>query len=374
MGPAGRGPWSRLQHCDPWFLGGDEAVRHACKIALAAFYEKEKTVPNLLFKTVRSTFPDLLSFVHGISQVLQDIAEDWRNPFGSIAREVLDSFFDTTDEYRRSDEARQAFAKDQLESYKFLYGETVTFQNQVLPFLFCFVGLKLKCLAASEACFLGVLGPQDICSSSQRYQGFPMGCRFCAHLQDKQAAQCPLPVLCRCKFFSGPFEDVSSIHVLFQVQRALTLWSSGIVTIHDAAYVSTGGHGYSFSRDNWKVATDWYMEQVTNLKEQELNDIMDQAQKYTWKVGQNLLVLVRPPEQRRDSNIPEGLRSDSPPPTPPVTGSAAPIRTKEVRFHPYPTGGLRSKAVPRSHSKQGLTSATSGRAAVCCLLNSSLSR
>ena len=55
------------------------------------------------------------------------------------------------------------------------------------------------------------------------------------------------------------------------------------------------------------------MEQVTNLKEQELDDIMDQAQNYT-KFRRDLPVLVRPPEERED-DIPEGLRcSVSPPP------------------------------------------------------------
>ena len=76
--------------------------------------------------------------------------------------------------------------------------------------------------------------------------------------------------------------------------------------------------------------TDWYMEQATNLREQELDDIMDQAQKYT-KFRQNLPVLVRPPGERGNC-IPEGLRSDSPPSTP--TGSAASIDTKQARCLP----------------------------------------
>lgn len=46
---------------------------------------------------------------------------------------VLNAFFDATDVFKKSDEARQAFAKDQLEGYKFLYGKTITIQNKVPP-------------------------------------------------------------------------------------------------------------------------------------------------------------------------------------------------------------------------------------------------
>ena len=79
---------------------------------------------------------DLLPCIHDRSQVLWSLANTWRSSFASTAMEVLNAFFDSNDEYKESDEARRAFAKDQLEGYKFLYGKTITIQNKVPPFFF----------------------------------------------------------------------------------------------------------------------------------------------------------------------------------------------------------------------------------------------
>lgn len=134
-------------------------------------------------------------------------------------------------------------------------------------------------------------------------------------------------------------EDVTPIYVLFQVQRALILWPSGTTTIQlvrdaqdsqeaiNKASIPTSvdsAHFYAFSRDNWKTVTDWYLEQVTNLREREFDTIVDQAQNYT---KSDLPVLVRPPEERGD-DIPESLCSDSSSPTA-LAGSATPVRVGE---------------------------------------------
>ena len=135
--------------------------------------------------------------------------------------------------------------------------------------------------------------------------------------------------------------------------NVLSLWSLGMVTIRDATNVPTGSDPHAFSRDNWKVITDWYMEQVTNLREQELDVTMDQAQNHA-KVRWNLPVLVRPPEEREDG-IPEGLHSDSPPPIPVAAGSAAPVRTKQVRDPParFPDIPRGSRRRPREKEEDG---------------------
>lgn len=99
--------WAAAQR-DPWDLGGEEAVIDVYRVASCAYGEEEMTEDHT-YKPYRPLFPN---YFH---DVFRELAKTWRSPFGSTSMEVLDAFFDTTDDYKESDEARQAFSKDQLE-------------------------------------------------------------------------------------------------------------------------------------------------------------------------------------------------------------------------------------------------------------------
>jgi hypothetical protein len=63
-------------------------------------------------------------------QTVQRCADSWRRTIGSTGISTLLAFFDSQEHLRDSDEARQDFAKNYMEQFRFLYddfgGEDVT--------------------------------------------------------------------------------------------------------------------------------------------------------------------------------------------------------------------------------------------------------
>jgi hypothetical protein len=59
-----------------------------------------------------------------MSQTIQRLADSWRSIFGSTAISVVQSFCDSREDLRDSDEARQEFASHYIENSRFSFKDT----------------------------------------------------------------------------------------------------------------------------------------------------------------------------------------------------------------------------------------------------------
>jgi hypothetical protein len=66
---------------------------------------------------------------------------EWRSGFASAALTIVQAFYDDND--FETDESRQAFARDALENYSFLYREVSMHKNEVSDWSCCQVSLLI---------------------------------------------------------------------------------------------------------------------------------------------------------------------------------------------------------------------------------------
>lgn len=213
---------------------------------------------------------------------------------GSAACAVLDAYFNSMDEFKDSNEARQEYAKDQLYKSRFVYGSAKGNNHHVRKNECQLPSFHSDCVLQKwHGIFKGglinlVLAHHLIAvKGSQWIYGLPY---TCVDHQPRGAIALAATAVRNDPFFLYNI----LIYFLVKAERALQFWADGTFTIEvmnecrgkrhiqipAKLNPKTGKQSRiygQFSAMKWSKATDQYISAINGLDSQDIEDIMDSA-------------------------------------------------------------------------------------------------